>query len=603
MHDPALHEACGCQQPLHAGIGLVGRGEKSGARADRCGMQQQRTTDTVPAQRRGDHQHLDEGLTEEVPMLDPVADRRAIELGDVHMAVRQPLADLHGTPWVIGRNAVQGDQCRKIRALGRAYPKCWSLQRQKREQRQRQVEFIATGRSEACMDEGGADTQHAAQQRVATRRAQAEHHLAVTVQQYADGKQVEQQESLDAAGHLEHLPLLPERGIDLMQQQGHHPRMGPQPSHSVDAEFGAAAVADPYTASVPAPVAVLGAGGDRLLLHQPHVMTDADAAVLLLLFIGFADQTLAIAITVTVTPGPTASSTLFGDEFGATAVGDPQHAAALSPVVIFHASRHRQLPGQSRASFERALLGLVEVSCAAMTRCRNPGPRPWLRPAAGQAQNRPGAVAGEGSLKPRVGNGTQEWRTCGALRRPGPALAQDGFISVRQRMQGVTSRIIPGTSDCIGLQFFTRSSAFERDLRASPVAAGAGADKDGVALISSIVIHRSAGTGAVEVQVLDTTFKGKRVFVAWGLRGLELTREAEPEDTVAARRALRLVSRQVDGPRSSEIFIANQSGVAISVYRMLTEARSGDAVFFLCDSPPVVEWLVTSLEVQPEPTA
>ncbi|MNI67428.1 hypothetical protein D3C73_1230610 [compost metagenome] len=111
-------------------------------------------------------------------------------------------------------------------------------------------------------------------------------------------------------------------------------------------------------------------------------------------------------------------------------------------------------------------------------RCRNPGPRRWLRPAAGQAQNRPGAAAGEGSLKPRVGNGTQEWRTCGALRRPGPALAQDGFISVRQRMQGVTSRIIPGTSDCIGLQFFTRSSAFECDLRASPVAAGAGADKD-----------------------------------------------------------------------------------------------------------------------------
>lgn len=122
-------------------------------------------------------------------------------------------------------------------------------------------------------------------------------------------------------------------------------------------------------------------------------------------------------------------------------------------------------------------------------------------------------------------------------------------------------------------------------------------------MISSIVIHRSAGTGAVEVQVLDTTFKGKRVFVAWGLRGLELTREAEPEDTAAARSALRLVSRQADGPRSSEIFIASQFGVAISVYRMLTEARSGDAVFFLCDSPAVVEWLVTSLEVQPEPTA
>lgn len=122
-------------------------------------------------------------------------------------------------------------------------------------------------------------------------------------------------------------------------------------------------------------------------------------------------------------------------------------------------------------------------------------------------------------------------------------------------------------------------------------------------MISSIVIHRSAGTGAADVQVLDTTFKGKRVFVAWGLRGLELTREAEPGDTVAARDALRRISRQADGPRSSEIFIASQSGVAISVYRMLTEARSGDAVFFLCDSTPVVEWLVTSLEVQPESPA
>ncbi|MEG0184203.1 MAG: hypothetical protein RR704_12215 [Stenotrophomonas sp.] len=117
-------------------------------------------------------------------------------------------------------------------------------------------------------------------------------------------------------------------------------------------------------------------------------------------------------------------------------------------------------------------------------------------------------------------------------------------------------------------------------------------------MISSIVIHRSAGAGTADVQVLDTTFKGKRVFVAWGLRGPELSREAEPGDTVAARHALRLVSRQAEGPRSGEIFIASQSGVAISVYRMMTEARGGDAVFFLCDSPPVVEWLVTSLEIQ-----
>ncbi|HEL3769161.1 TPA: hypothetical protein UM217_004674, partial [Stenotrophomonas maltophilia] len=52
------------------------------------------------------------------------------------------------------------------------------------------------------------------------------------------------------------------------------------------------------------------------------------------------------------------------------------------------------------------------------------------------------------------------------------------------------------------------------------------------------------------------------------------------------------------GPRSPEVFIANQSAVAITIYRLLTEARSGDAIFFLCDSPAVVEWLITALEVQ-----
>ena len=119
-------------------------------------------------------------------------------------------------------------------------------------------------------------------------------------------------------------------------------------------------------------------------------------------------------------------------------------------------------------------------------------------------------------------------------------------------------------------------------------------------MISSIVIHRSAGAGAgtTGVHVLDTTFKDKRVFVSWGLRGEDLSRKAEPAETVAARQALQRESRQVEGPRSTEVFIASQSGVGISVYRMLTEARSGDAVFFLCDSPAVVEWLVAALEIQ-----
>ncbi|HEL4298144.1 TPA: hypothetical protein UM674_004646 [Stenotrophomonas maltophilia] len=119
----------------------------------------------------------------------------------------------------------------------------------------------------------------------------------------------------------------------------------------------------------------------------------------------------------------------------------------------------------------------------------------------------------------------------------------------------------------------------------------------GVALISSTVIHRSAETGA-EVQVLDTTFKGKHVFIAWGLRGPELTRSADPASTVAARKALHAVAGHSEGPRSPEVFIANQSAVAITVYRLLTEARSGDAIFFLCDSQAVVDWLITALEVQ-----
>ncbi|AWH54092.1 hypothetical protein C1924_13330 [Stenotrophomonas sp. ESTM1D_MKCIP4_1] len=120
----------------------------------------------------------------------------------------------------------------------------------------------------------------------------------------------------------------------------------------------------------------------------------------------------------------------------------------------------------------------------------------------------------------------------------------------------------------------------------------------GVALISSSVIHRSSGAGADGVQVLDTTFKDKRVFVSWGLRGEDLSREAEPAGTVAARQALQRESRQAEGPRSGEVFVANQAAAAISVYRMLSEARSGDAVFFLCDSPAVVEWLVAALAIR-----
>ena len=100
------------------------------------------------------------------------------------------------------------------------------------------------------------------------------------------------------------------------------------------------------------------------------------------------------------------------------------------------------------------------------------------------------------------------------------------------------------------------------------------------------------------MRVLDTTFKGKHVFIAWGLRGPELTRSADPAATVAARKALHAVAGHSEGPRSPEVFIANQSAVAITVYRLLTEARSGAHRFTPAPRPPqpvrAVQWYRTA---------
>ena len=97
----------------------------------------------------------------------------------------------------------------------------------------------------------------------------------------------------------------------------------------------------------------------------------------------------------------------------------------------------------------------------------------------------------------------------------------------------------------------------------------------------------------------DTTFKGKHVFIAGPARA-----GTDPQRRPARHRgcaqALHAVAGHSEGPRSPEVFIANQSAVAITVYRLLTEARSGDAIFFLCDSQAVVDWLITALEVQGE---
>lgn len=112
-------------------------------------------------------------------------------------------------------------------------------------------------------------------------------------------------------------------------------------------------------------------------------------------------------------------------------------------------------------------------------------------------------------------------------------------------------------------------------------------------LISSRFIQ---GTLAA-APVVDSTFKGKHVFVSWGVRGPELRKAAEPASTKAARKALSAASSHAAAPHLHEVFVANQTAVAISIHTQLSDAGPGDAVFFLCDSQDVVEWLVSALAI------
>ncbi|WMJ69907.1 hypothetical protein [Stenotrophomonas sp. 24(2023)] len=105
---------------------------------------------------------------------------------------------------------------------------------------------------------------------------------------------------------------------------------------------------------------------------------------------------------------------------------------------------------------------------------------------------------------------------------------------------------------------------------------------------------------ATAAPVLDTVFKGKHVTVSWGVRGPELRKAAEPAATKAARRALSAVSGHAGEPRLHEVFVANQIAVAISIHTQLSNAAAGDAVFFLCDSQDVVEWLLSALAIVPD---
>lgn len=85
--------------------------------------------------------------------------------------------------------------------------------------RQRQVESAVAEHGEAEVDEERRDAQHRADHRKATSPAGLQQHVAVAEQYHADGQQVEDQKALHATGQQEHLPLTPERGVDLMKDQ------------------------------------------------------------------------------------------------------------------------------------------------------------------------------------------------------------------------------------------------------------------------------------------------------------------------------------------------------------------------------------------------
>ncbi len=98
-------------------------------------------------------------------------------------------------------------------------------------------------------------------------------------------------------------------------------------------------------------------------------------------------------------------------------------------------------------------------------------------------------------------------------------------------------------------------------------------------------------------RVLDTTFKGKHVFTAWGLRGPELTRSGPGCDRGRTQGAARGCRPQ---RRAAQPGSVHRQPVGGGDHGLSPAYRSapGDAIFFLCDSQAVVEWLITALEVQ-----
>lgn len=95
-------------------------------------------------------------------------------------------------------------------------------------------------------------------------------------------------------------------------------------------------------------------------------------------------------------------------------------------------------------------------------------------------------------------------------------------------------------------------------------------------------------------------FKGKYVFIVWGLCGLELICSVDLFVIVVVCKVLYVVVGYSEGLCSLEVFIVNQLVVVIIVYWLLIEVCLGDFIFFLCDLQVVVDWLIIVLEVQGE---
>lgn len=133
------------------------------------------------------------------------------------LAASTPVPDTDAVPpkcrsgaWAALRNGAQrAQQAHRRNKAGRDY-----------RHRQRQVEGAVAEYGEAEVNEERRDAQPRADHRKATRPAGLQQHVAVAEQHQADGQQVEEQEALHATGQQEHLPLTPEGGVDLVEDQG-----------------------------------------------------------------------------------------------------------------------------------------------------------------------------------------------------------------------------------------------------------------------------------------------------------------------------------------------------------------------------------------------